>query len=92
MSVFSSPKKFPDMSLDALNSADPSSQVFRDRSTPFWATALSLLFSLGGGVCLFSIAVFMVFFYELVAQEGQQDSCLAVVLWRDGAHFRFAYF
>lgn len=72
MSVFSSPKKSPDISLEPLESADPRPQIFRDRSTPFWATALSLLFSLGGGVCLFAIAVFLVFFYELVAQEGQQ--------------------
>lgn len=58
--------------LTDLSPDDPLPLVARDRSTPVWAAALSLLFSLGIGVCFVAIAVFAMFYLDLVALQGQE--------------------
>ncbi len=71
MSNLSSQSEIPDVSFETLRAGDPAPSQCRDRSTPMWAKGLSLLFSLGGGVCVIAVAVFVVFFYDLVAISGQ---------------------
>ncbi|GAA6179594.1 hypothetical protein NBRC116594_10320 [Shimia sp. NS0008-38b] len=71
MSDLSTERELPDLSLNFLSATEATSLPFRDRTTPLWATAISLLFSLGGGVCLLAVAVFVVFFYDQVALNGQ---------------------
>ncbi|WP_412550745.1 ATP-binding cassette domain-containing protein [Shimia sp. MIT910701] len=62
----------PDLPIDAVGTAPTGPLPFRDRTIPMWTHAVSFLFSLGGGICLLAVAVFVVFFYELVAQDGQR--------------------
>lgn len=71
----------PARDLSALSKglAEDAPLSFRDRTTPLWASAISVLFSLGSGVCLLAVAVFLVFFYEQVALNGQR--ILAPLLW-----------
>ncbi|TCL01134.1 ABC-type multidrug transport system ATPase subunit [Shimia isoporae] len=71
MSDFSTPMGSTPVSLDALDASDPTPTRFRDRATPLWAVTISTLFSLGGGVCLFAVAIFLIFFHDLVAVQGQ---------------------
>jgi len=72
MSDISSSGEPSAVSLDALNASDPAPVRFRDRATPLWASLLSTLFSLGGGLCLFSVALYTVFLFDLVAVQGQE--------------------
>lgn len=69
---FSPPVAPSDVSHEPLRAGDPIPFQYRDRSTPLWANALSLLFSLGSGVCVIAVAVFVVFFYDLVAISSQK--------------------
>lgn len=62
----------PDLSIGAKGTAPTGPLPFRDRTIPMWTRGVSFLFSLGGGICLLAMAVFVVFFYELVAQDGQR--------------------
>ncbi len=72
MSDFQVTRAYPELSVDSLSSADPLPHIFRDRSIPMWATALSIFFSMGAGICLFAIAVFAIFFFDLVASDGNE--------------------
>jgi len=62
-----SPKALAD-----LSHGNPVPLAARDRSTPIWAACLSVLFSFGAGACYVAIAVFSVFFLDLVAIQRQQ--------------------
>lgn len=66
------------IALEALKTSDPLPIKMRDRVTPLWASLLSTLFSLGGGVCILSLAIFTVFLFDLVAVQGQD--ILAILL------------
>ncbi|MBO9478207.1 ABC transporter ATP-binding protein [Shimia sp. R11_0] len=67
----------------AAQSAEKSATVmataYRDRATPAWAAFISVLFSMGAGVCLLATAVFIAFFYDQVALN--QQSILAPLLF-----------
>ncbi|WP_294222139.1 ATP-binding cassette domain-containing protein [uncultured Shimia sp.] len=71
-------RALPDLPLDAIGTVSNEPSAFRDRTVPMWTHGVSFLFSFGGGICLLAVAIFVVFFYELVAQEGQR--ILAVLL------------
>ncbi|WP_372886672.1 ATP-binding cassette domain-containing protein [Shimia sp.] len=58
--------------LADLPPVDPLPPPARDRATPLWAAALSVVFSVGAGVCYLAIAVFTVFFLDLVALQRQE--------------------
>lgn len=62
----------PAFSIDSLDTSDPTPLQFRDRATPLWASLLSSIFSLAGGVCLYSVAILSIFFFEQVAVQGQE--------------------
>ncbi len=72
MSDMSSDRELTEASLRALRPEPTTPLEFRDRSVPLWTQGISALFSLGGGLCLLAVAVFVIFFYELVAQDGQK--------------------
>lgn len=65
-------RPLPDRSIKTLSPAHSEPLIFRDRAVPAWTRGLSFLFSLGGGICLLAVAVFLTFFYEMVAQDRQQ--------------------
>lgn len=61
-----------EQTLADLPPGDPPVLAAQDRATPFWATALSVIFAAGTGVCYVAIAVFSVFFLDLVAIQNQR--------------------
>ncbi|MBO9396354.1 ATP-binding cassette domain-containing protein [Shimia sp. R9_2] len=71
MSDISPPQNAMEASRRSAGPTDAQPVPFQDRATPMWATAISILFSLGSGLCLLSVAIFVVFFYEQVALNGQ---------------------
>lgn len=64
-------RPLPDLSVQSLSPAHTGPLIFQDRTVPTWTRGLSFLFSLGGGICLLAVAVFVTFLYEMVAQERQ---------------------
>ncbi len=80
MSNHSNARKTPALSLDSLNTSDPVTIKFRDRSKPLWASLMSAIFSLAGGLCLFSVAVISIFLFDQVAVHGQEIVALLLAI------------
>ena len=61
-----------DLALHALPPKEPAPLQYQDRAVPMWTQGISFLFALGSGASLLAVAAFVVFFYQLVAQDGQR--------------------
>jgi ABC-type multidrug transport system ATPase subunit len=58
--------------LESLSENDPRPVRMRDRSVPVWAAALSIFFSAGTAACIVALLVFIAFYQEIVARQGQE--------------------
>jgi ABC-type branched-subunit amino acid transport system ATPase component len=58
--------------LEDLSEDDPRPLRMQDRAVPGWALALSILFSGGAAACFVSLMIFIAFYQDLVAAQGQE--------------------
>lgn len=61
-----------EQTLEELSAGDPRPLRMQDRSAPSWAVVLSVLFSAGSAACFVSLMIFIAFYQDLVAAQGQE--------------------